>query len=497
MLTYLIYGMVYLGSALMVYNIISYVRFARRVVEEEKWNRQERMEIYIPIFLLVMFLFGYLAVGLFGKPDLIVSGILFGGSIFVFIVFLLLQRITKRIQTSERLEAELMAVEASSRAKNTFLSTMSHEMRSPMNAIIGLDNLALHEPGITPPLREYLEKIDASARHLLALINDVLDMNRIETGHMILKNERFSLRDALMQVDSVIQTQCREKGLDFISNAAMNIGDTYLGDVMKLKQILINILDNAVKFTNAGGFVDFSVERNEQGALKFTVKDNGVGMSADFLPTIFEVFSQEDASNTNEYGGTGLGMPITKRLVEIMGGEITVESEKGKGSTFTVTLPLEAVEDAPAQPAPEQQDAEAESAEKELPSLEGRRALVVEDMDINAEIVMDLLDMEGMASERAENGKVAVELFSAHEAGYFDVILMDLRMPVMDGLTSARTIRALERPDAKTVPIIALTANAFEEDVQQSLEAGMNYHLSKPADPDMLYATIRRHLLRR
>lgn len=495
MLTFLIYGMVYLGSALMVYNIISYVRFARRIVEKEKWEKQARMEIYIPIFLLVMFLLGYLAVGLFGKPDLIVSGILFGGSIFVFIVFLLIQRITSRIQESERLEAELMAAEASSNAKSAFLSTMSHEMRSPMNAIIGLDNLALHEPGLTPQLRGYLEKIDASARHLLDLINDVLDMNSIESGQLPLKNERFSLRDVLMQVNSIIQSQCRDKGLDYISNAAINIGDTYVGDAMKLKQVLLNILGNAVKFTNAGGFVAFSVEKNDQDALRFTMKDNGIGMSPEFLPQIFNVFAQEDASSTNAYGGTGLGMPITKRLVEIMGGEITVESEKDKGTLFTVTLPLEAVEDTPAQSASEQPGAALQS-EEGLPPLKGRRALVVEDMEINAEIVMDLLDMEGMSAEHAENGQIAVDMFSAHEAGYYDVILMDLRMPVMDGLTAARTIRALDRPDAKTVPIIALTANAFEEDVQQSLSAGMNYHLPKPADPDMLYTTIRKHLLK-
>ena len=497
MLTFLIYGMVYLGSALMVYNIISYVRFARKVVEKEKWDRQARLEIYIPIFLLVMFLLGYLAVGLFGKPDLIVSGILFGGSIFVFIVFMLIQRITSRIQESERLEAELMAAEASSNAKTAFLSTMSHEMRSPMNAIIGLDNLALREPNITPQMRDYLEKIDASARHLLDLINDVLDMNRIESGNLILKNERFSLRDALMQVNSIVQSQCREKGLAYISNAAINIGDTYLGDAMKLKQILFNILSNAVKFTNAGGFVDFSVEKNGQDALKFTVKDNGIGMSAEFLPQIFNEFAQEDTTSTNEHGGTGLGMTITKRLVEIMGGEITVESEKGKGSVFTVTLPLKAVEDAPAQPDAEEQAAQNEPAQDALPSLEGRRALVVEDMEINAEIVMDLLDMEGMSAENAENGQIAVDMFSSHEAGYYDVILMDLRMPVMDGLAAARAIRALPRPDAKTVPIIALTANAFDEDVRQSLEAGMNYHLPKPANPDMLYATIRKYLLKK
>ncbi|MBR5109116.1 MAG: response regulator [Clostridia bacterium] len=497
MLTYLVYGMVYLGSALMVYNIISYSRFARRIVRMEKWDQHAKLEIYIPIILLVMFLFGYLAVGLFGKPDVIISGILFGGSIFVFIVFLLLRHITTRIQQSERLEAELMAAEASSNAKSAFLSTMSHEMRSPMNAIIGLDNLALHEPGITPQMRGYLEKIDASARHLLDLINDVLDMNRIETGHLTLKNERFSLRDTLMLVNSIIESQCREKGLDYISNAAMNIGDTYLGDAMKLRQVLINILGNAVKFTDAGGFVAFSVGKNEQGALVFTMKDNGVGMSAEFLPQIFNVFSQEDASSTNAYGGTGLGMPLTKRLVEIMGGEITVESEKGKGSMFTVTLPLEAVEDEPAQPASQQQPGDGPKQEEALPSMEGRRALVVEDMEINAEIVMDLLDMEGMSAEHAENGQIAVDMFSAHEAGYYDVILMDLRMPVMNGLTAARSIRALDRPDAKTVPIIALTANAFEEDVQQSLEAGMNHHLPKPADPDMLYATIRKYLLKK
>ena len=269
---------------------------------------------------------------------------------------------------------------------------------------------------------------------------------------------------------------------------------SFVGDDLKLKQVLINILGNAVKFTEAPGVVTFTVEqtetRDDTCVLRFTIEDTGVGMDKEFIPRLFEAFSQEDSSSTNRYGGSGLGMAITRNIVEMMGGEITVESEKGLGTTFIVTVTLgrlaeemQIIDEAEPEPQPE----------PEQPvSVVGRHLLIAEDNELNAEILSDLLDMEGISSEWAENGKIAVEFFAESEAGHFDGVLMDMRMPVMDGLTATRELRKLDHPDAARVPVIALTANAFEEDVRQCLEAGMDAHLSKPVDIDVLKETLGR-----
>ncbi len=484
-----IYAMVFMGSALMVYNIYGFVRFALYVKKTEHWTTRTFL-LFLPIVLLVMFLMGYLAVGIFGDPDVIVSGILFGGSIFVFVMYIFLIRITKRIVEGERLEAQLMAEKQSNVSKTRFLASVSHEMRTPMNAIIGLDNIALRDPDLSPKTREHLEKIGASAKHLLGLINDILDMSRIESGRMVLKDEEFSFRELVDQVNIIINGQCVEKGLDYECNIVGHLSDYYIGDDMKLKQVLINVLGNAVKFTPKGGAVTLTIEQADGGEevkkMRFTMKDTGIGMDKDFIPKIFDSFSQEDATATNRYGGSGLGMAITKNFVEMMGGSIDVQSEKNVGSVFTVTIPVK-VADMPAA---------AGQAETEKESLINKRVLIVEDIPENAEIVSDLLELEGATSERAENGQVGVDMFAASKAGYYDAILMDLRMPVMDGLTAARKIREIDRSDAKTVPIIALTANAFESDIKLSLEAGMNAHIAKPADAEILYKTLIAHMTR-
>ena len=483
MLNWAIYGMVFLGSLLMVYNIYGYITYARDIQRRKGWDRA-RTVLYVPIMLLVMFLLGYLAVGIIGKPDLIVSGILFGGSIYVFIMYRFLCRVTRRIQENEQMEARLMAAELSNRAKTEFLSSISHEMRTPMNAIIGLDTIALQDEDLKPPTRDRLEKIGVSARHLLELINDVLDINAIESGQLVVKREPFSMRETLALINLLIQARCDEKGLEYRHEASEDIEDTYIGDSLRLKQALLSVLDNAVKFTPAPGTVSFTAEQapasGGQRKLRFTISDTGVGMDAEFIPRLFDSFAREDASATDRYGGSGLGLFFTKQLVERMGGDIDVTSEKGVGSTFVVTVALGEAE----------QPAETE----EKPDLRGRRALIVEDIDLNAEILADLLELEEIESERAENGQVAVELFSGHPVGYYDVILMDLRMPVMDGLAATRAIRALDRPDAGTVPIIALTANAMEEDIRQSLAAGMNAHLSKPADIEHICTTLAKYV---
>ena len=523
-------------------------------------------------------------------------------------------------------EIEKALAEDASKAKTSFLSNMSHEIRTPMNAIIGLDSIALRNPNIPPQTREQLEKIGASAKHLLGLINDILDMSRIESGRMVLKDEEFSMRELLDQVNIIINGQCQDKGLHYECNIVGRVRDYYYGDNMKLKQVIINILGNSVKFTEVPGQVTLTVQEiaEEDGmcTLSFAMKDTGVGMDEEFIPKIFDAFSQEDATATNRYGGSGLGMAITKNFVAMMNGDIDVKSKKGVGSTFTVTVSLrpsdrtfrkeesarlpegfriamvdddevscdhgsmvlkdigascdkfndpeealsrireahesgsdydlvltdfkmpgmngleltkrirefddgktavimltgynwDIIEDeaemegvdgiiakplfpdsllreihtvlmrrAGEEPAQEEQPEEVER------NIAGRRVLMAEDVQQNAEILEDLLDLEDVSTEHALNGQIAVEMFSSHPAGYYDAILMDVRMPVMDGLTAAQEIRALNRPDAKDIPIIAMTANVFDEDVEKSKQAGMNAHLAKPIEPEKLYDTL-------
>ena len=523
---------------------------------------------------------------------------------------------------SQALSDALKAAEEASKAKTAFLSSMSHEIRTPMNAIIGLDNLALHEPGISATTRSYLEKIGTSAQHLLSLINDILDMSRIESGRMTVRNEEFSFPKLIEQINTIFSGQSKEKNLEYNCHINGHLGEYYIGDSVKLRQVLINILGNAVKFTPEGGKVDLIVEKtadfDKKSAIKFTIKDTGIGMSKDYLPKIFDTFSQEDSTATNKYGSSGLGMAITKSIVEMMNGKIEVESEKGKGTTFTVTVTLmnsdknispsgdveikphemnvliidddpiacdhaklvlekagiaaetvmngkEAIERVKLRHArrepynliivdwqmPEMDGLEVTRKIREIignetaiiiltaynwddviedalaagvdsfiakplfsgalieefknalrrknltvattktkAELKGRRILLAEDMPVNAEIMMMVLQMREIEADLAENGKIAVEKFQSSPENYYDAILMDMRMPEMDGLEATQKIRALKRPDAKKIPIIALTANAFDEDVQRSLQAGLNAHLSKPVEPDVLFETL-------
>ena len=524
----------------------------------------------------------------------------------------------------QALSDALAAAEQASKAKTAFLSSMSHEIRTPMNAIIGLDNIALNDPETPEKTRDYLEKIGASADHLLNLINDILDMSRIESGRMTLRNEEFSFRKLLEAVNTMFSSQCQEKGLEYQCRINSEVDDYYIGDSMKLRQVLINILGNAVKFTPEGGKVELQVERKARyegkTTLAFAISDTGIGISEEFMPRLFDSFAQEDASNTSKYGSSGLGLAITKNIVEMMNGSISVKSVKGEGSTFTITVTLDAssrkenendsfeqminpeklafliVDDDPiacehaklvlekagiaAETAvsgaravemvklrharqepfdlilvdwqmPEMDGVETarqirsatgdESAiiiltayrwddvleeallagvdsfmakplfagavmeeyqsalqrkkqiiaqKQQKAQLNGRRILLAEDVQINAEIMLMVLQSREMETEHAVNGKIAFDMLASHPEGYYDAILMDLRMPEMDGLEATRQIRAMEREDAKDIPIIALTANAFDEDVQRSLQAGMNAHLSKPVQPDTLYQTL-------
>ena len=392
---------------------------------------------------------------------------------------------------NEALAEALAAAEEANVAKSAFLSRMSHEIRTPMNAIIGFDKLSLRDENLSPETKDHLQKIDESAEHLLSLINDVLDMSRIESGRMVLKKEEFSLGAILDQINTLVTSQCSDKGLTYECRVLNKMDDRYIGDDLKLKEILLNILSNAIKFTEAPGSVTLSVEKTagfeKQTTLRFCIKDTGIGMDKDYIPKIFDAFTQEDDSRKNRYGSTGLGMAITKNLVEMMNGTIDVESEKGVGTEFAVTVTFKNAGGSGEMTGAAEQSA---AGSMKQAALQGRCLLLAEDIDMNAEIMMDILEMEGIAAERAENGRVALEMFEKSAPGRYSAILMDIRMPEMDGLEATEAIRALDREDAKRIPIIALTANAFDEDVKMSLQAGMNAHLSKPVDPDHLFRTL-------
>ena len=505
----IIYIMIYLGSALMVYNIGGFVHFALTVRKQKTWDGNDGV-LFVPIGLLVLFLIGYLIVGFLGNPDLVVGGILFGGSIFVFVMYRMLRTVMNRVLAHEETEARMLAAEETNRAKTGFLASISHEMRTPMNIILGLGTLVLKNPELPAAVREQMEKSNASARQLSGLIDNILMLQQDENGETAVQAERFSLKGTLEQVCAQISFLCEQKGLHFQFSFSKCANRDYSGDAAALQRALMCILENAVKFTDAPGTVRFCVlyekEQDAYTRVRFVISDTGIGIDEEFLPKIFQPLTQEDQSFTNRFGGSGMGLTVADSLIRRMGGTIGVESRKGEGTTFTVVLPLLSVGgDACASCEgcrPDQSElcancggcrhvAATQAVAEPLVSLAGRRVLIVEDVDVNAEIVADLLELEDVESERAENGLVAVEMVEKSEPGYYDAILMDLRMPVMDGLEAARRIRGLERPDTKTVPIIALTANAFESDIEASFAAGMNEHLAKPADSDLLYATLR------
>ena len=398
----------------------------------------------------------------------------------------------KKLKKAKDITTEaLQTAENANKAKTDFLSNMSHDIRTPMNAIIGMTSLIRHDAGNKAKVIEYADKIDISSQHLLGIINNVLDMSKIEAGKTVFKYTDFSILDFITELNTIFHSQIDEKN-QTLTIIKENIRHEWVnGDQVHLMQIFSNLVSNAVKYTQEGGKIQFLVEECETKSsvyakYRFLVSDNGMGMSADFKDTIFDAFTRAESSMTNKIQGTGLGMAITKNLVEAMGGTIDVESELGQGSCFEVLIDLRIAED--------RFVSSAEQAEKDEPAgnvLKGMRFLCAEDNELNAEILMELLKIEDAECTICENGKRVLEAFEQSAPGDYDMILMDVQMPVMNGYEATKAIRRSSHELAKTIPIIAMTANAFSEDIQHSLAAGMNAHVSKPVEMKVLEKTIR------
>lgn len=404
------------------------------------------------------------------------------------------EREEERERHNRQLTEALHAAELASNAKTTFLSNMSHDIRTPMNAVLGFTTLLEKESENPQKVREYTGKIKASGQHLLSLINDILEVSKIESGKVVLTEEEFYLQNLVASVDAIIRPMASEKMQDFQVEIA-DLEHLYLqGDVTRINQILINLLSNAVKYTPQGGHIQFRILGMKQRSSQFEririeVEDDGYGMTKEYLETIFDVFTRAENSTTNKIQGTGLGMAITKNLVDLMGGTIEVFSEIDKGSLFRVEIELRIAE---AQTRADEIDAICGTEGEE--SLQGLHFLAAEDNEINAEILSEILEIEGASCEFVENGRLAVTHFEKSREGEFDAILMDVQMPVLNGYDATREIRALARKDAGEIPIIAMTANAFVEDEKEALNAGMNSHLAKPIDIDLLKKVINQHV---
>ena len=400
--------------------------------------------------------------------------------------------VNQKLKKAKNVATEaLQTAENANKAKTDFLSNMSHDIRTPMNAIIGITSLIRHDAGNKAKVIEYADKIDISSQHLLGIINDVLDMSKIEAGKTVFKYSDFSILDLVQELNTIFHTQIYEKQ-QTLTIIKENIQHEWVnGDQVHLIQIFSNLLSNAVKYTQEGGEIQFFVEECETKSsvyakYRFLVSDNGMGMSADFKDTIFDAFTRAESSITNKIQGTGLGMAITKNLVEAMGGTIDVESELGQGSCFEVLMDLKIAEDRTVALA-----AQEETDKQDGNILQGMRFLCAEDNELNAEILTELLKIEGAECTICENGEEILKAFEQSAPGDYDMILMDVQMPVMNGYEATRAIRRSSHELAKTIPIIAMTANAFSEDIQHSLAAGMNAHVSKPVEMKVLEKTIR------
>lgn len=394
----------------------------------------------------------------------------------------------QQLQHTIILQEALEAAKKSTKAKSDFFSSMSHDMRTPLNAIIGFSQLAQKNRDDSEKVQDYMQKIEFSGKQLLALINDILELSKMEAGKNALNNKRFDLKKYVEEAADIFREQAEHQGKHF--SAELDIrNEIVVGDEFKIGQILNNLLSNSLKYSNPGAEIRLEIRQfdfQRHSKYQIVVEDTGIGMSEHFLEHLFDPYSRETCFSSAATVGTGLGMPIVKSLVQQMSGEISVESTLGKGSRFTVTLPLEAV-------AVEEDAQEKRKEEQEAPfQLAGRKILLAEDNELNMEIATEILSMNGVEVLQAVNGAEAVRIFQRAAPYSIDAILMDMQMPEMDGCEAARAIRALDKPDAATVPIIAVTANAFAEDIDKTTKAGMNGHISKPIDVALLYQALEK-----
>ena len=395
----------------------------------------------------------------------------------VCLIILLILDILVIMRFNRNLASAAKEADSANKAKTVFLSTMSHDIRTPMNAIIGLTTIAEKNIGDTKSVSDNLHKIKLASNHLLTLINDILDISKVEHGNISLSPVRFSISDLAENLENMVLPMIRQKNIDFRFNKN-NITQKYLyADQLRINQIFINILSNSIKYTPDNGqvYVDLNEEAGDKDGfikLVYKVSDTGIGMSESFMKIMYEPFMRQTDSRINTIQGTGLGLAITKKMVDLMGGKIECQSKEGEGTTFTITLEIEVSES----------ENSAETQEENNSDLTGMEILVAEDMDVNWEIISTLLEMYGIKCRRAENGKVAVDTLRNIQSGEFDAVFMDIQMPVMNGLDATREIRKLENPYAANIPIIAMTADAFSENVTECFEAGMNGHIAKPID---------------
>jgi len=432
------------------------------IIEQQAMDRTLARSIWILVLYIVLII------------------IVIGGTLLIISYSVMSKAQEARLSESRQL-ADAMA--ETSRAKTVFLSNMSHDIRTPINGIMGVTTIARGVVDNPAKVTACLDKIDTASHHLLSLINDVLDMSRIESGKTKITTEAVNILDICNNCSGIIKGQLADRKLKFITEFAVEHPEVF-ADEVHLRRVFINILGNAVKFTRDGGRILFRCKEtsctDEKVELKFEVKDTGIGMSKQFIGRIFDSFAQEENRERSNYVGTGLGMSITKQIVDLMGGTIEVESEVNKGSSFVVTLSLDRNLGQQTVSVEESSDA----------NIEGVRILLVEDNELNMEIAETLLTGSGAKVDRAWDGLEAIDRFTANDIGTYDVILMDLMMPRMDGFEATKAIRNLKREDALTIPIIAMTANAFEDDIRATEEAGMNAHLSKPIDMEVVIRTI-------
>lgn len=409
--------------------------------------------------------------------------------VVIIIVIIMISRADKKLvhqkdEINKMLQTAAEEANSANQAKSDFLSHMSHDIRTPINGIMGMTDIALKNIANQAKVLDCLKKISSSSQHLLGLLNDVLDMSRIESGKTKMNHDNFDIRICIDNCASIIGGQLVTRDIELIKEVEEFEHPHLIGDELHLRQVFINILGNSVKFTQDGGKIYFKAKEKEyadgRALFRFELADTGIGMKEEFLPHLFDAFSQEDGGTRTTYKGTGLGMAITKKFIDLMGGTIEVKSKYNVGTKFVIEIWMDV-----------NQNVKTNEAKKEMHiDLTGMKVLLVEDIELNMEIARCILEEEGAVVTPAVNGQEAVDAFSGNPEGTFDIIIMDIMMPVMDGITATKVIRAMERPDAKTIPIVAMTANAYEEDIHKTREAGMNAHLSKPIDVDMVLKTL-------